>query len=239
MVFDFWTETFLPWAKDNLKPSSVHGYGKLWDGVLKVHFAGRTLQGYKTCHGSEFLSSLAPRMTRNSLSPLKLRLRTRGQPGTHRAKPVARGEAAGQAEGLDPHGALHDGGGQGEPEAARRRRQGPGRVRPELLPRPASGRAVGLEVGGLQRGHGDDQAFGLEGLGGHDEDENRAGGSAHPSGEGAVRKVRDRPLRRERGGRNHASGAARVALPEPFGSKAARHERLREPGLEADSQGEV
>ena len=36
MVFDFWTGTFLPWAKDNLRPSSVHGYRKLWDGVLKV-----------------------------------------------------------------------------------------------------------------------------------------------------------------------------------------------------------
>lgn len=29
MVFDFWTETFLPWATDNLKPSSTHGYRKL------------------------------------------------------------------------------------------------------------------------------------------------------------------------------------------------------------------
>ena len=71
MVFDFWTETFLPWATDNLKPSSVHGYGKLWDGVLKVHFAGRSIEGYKTHHGSEFLSSLAPRMTRNSLSHVR------------------------------------------------------------------------------------------------------------------------------------------------------------------------
>jgi integrase len=71
MVFDFWTETFLPWATDNLRPSSVHGYKKLWDGVLKVHFAGRSIEGYKTCHGSEFLSGLAPRMTRNSLSHVR------------------------------------------------------------------------------------------------------------------------------------------------------------------------
>jgi len=71
MVFDFWTETFLPWATDNLKPSSTHGYSKLWDGVLKVHFAGRSIEGYKTHHGSEFLSSLAPRMTRNSLSHVR------------------------------------------------------------------------------------------------------------------------------------------------------------------------
>jgi integrase len=71
MVFDFWTEKFLPWATDNLKPSSVHGYGKLWDGVLKVHFAGRSIEGYKTHHGSEFLSSLAARMNRNSLSHVR------------------------------------------------------------------------------------------------------------------------------------------------------------------------
>lgn len=71
MVFDFWSETFLPWAEDNLRPSSLHGYKKLWDGVLKVHFAGRSVQGYKTFYGSEFLSSLAARMNRNSLSHVR------------------------------------------------------------------------------------------------------------------------------------------------------------------------
>lgn len=55
MVLDFYTGTFLPWCEANLKPSSVHGYKRLWDGTLKVHFADRSLEGYKTHH--------VPRMT--------------------------------------------------------------------------------------------------------------------------------------------------------------------------------
>jgi len=61
MVFDFYADTFIKWAEDNLRPSSVYGYRKLWDGVLKVHFAGRTLQGYKTHVASEFRPALGPR----------------------------------------------------------------------------------------------------------------------------------------------------------------------------------
>ena len=71
LVSDFWKETFLPWAEANLKPSSVHGYKKLWSGVLEGHFKGRRLGEYKTHHGSAFLSSLAPRLSRNSLSHVR------------------------------------------------------------------------------------------------------------------------------------------------------------------------
>jgi hypothetical protein len=51
-VADFYSETFLPWAEQNLKPSSVHGYKKLWSGVLEDHFKGRRLGEYKTHHGT-------------------------------------------------------------------------------------------------------------------------------------------------------------------------------------------
>ncbi|MGC2245920.1 MAG: site-specific integrase [Terriglobales bacterium] len=71
LVSDFWTAEFLPYCERKLKPSSVHGYKKLWSGVLEKHFEGRTLQGYKTHHGSEFLTSLAPRLSRNSLSHVR------------------------------------------------------------------------------------------------------------------------------------------------------------------------
>jgi integrase len=71
LVSSFWKETYLPWAEANLKTSSVHGYKKLWAGTLEGHFKGKTLGGYKTHHGSAFLSSLAPRMSRNSLSHVR------------------------------------------------------------------------------------------------------------------------------------------------------------------------
>jgi hypothetical protein len=70
-VEDFWTKTYLPWCESNLKPSSVHGYEKLWAGVLEAHFKGKRLAEYKTFHGSAFLSGLAPRMSRNSLSHVR------------------------------------------------------------------------------------------------------------------------------------------------------------------------
>ncbi len=71
LVADFWAKEFLPYCERKLKPSSIHGYKKLWKGVLEGHFAGRTLQGYKTHHGSEFLTSLAPRFSRTSLGHMR------------------------------------------------------------------------------------------------------------------------------------------------------------------------
>jgi integrase len=71
LVSSFWKETFLPWAEKNLKPSSVHGYKKLWSGVLEDHFKGRRLSEYKTHHGSAFLTSLAARLSRNSVSHVR------------------------------------------------------------------------------------------------------------------------------------------------------------------------
>jgi integrase len=71
LVADFWEKTYLPWCEKNLRASSVHGYKKLWKSVLKPHFAGRTLQQYKTADGSKLLTSLAERMGRNSLSHVR------------------------------------------------------------------------------------------------------------------------------------------------------------------------
>src|SRR5438105_3470191 len=42
-VEEFWAAHYVPWAESVLKPSSVHGYKKLWEGTLKRHFDGRTL----------------------------------------------------------------------------------------------------------------------------------------------------------------------------------------------------
>jgi hypothetical protein len=63
-VADFYSDTFMPWAEQNLKPSSVHGYKKLWAGLLEDHFKGKRLGEYKTHHGSPWPTSTATgRMT--------------------------------------------------------------------------------------------------------------------------------------------------------------------------------
>ena len=58
-VVEFWELTYLPYAKEALRPSTASGYEKLWKGVMKAHFSGRTLEEYRTHHGSEFLTKLA------------------------------------------------------------------------------------------------------------------------------------------------------------------------------------
>ena len=67
----FWKDHFLPYAESNLKPSSVHGYKKLWKGELEAHFEGRDLAGYKTHHGSAFLTSLTGRLSRTSIAHVR------------------------------------------------------------------------------------------------------------------------------------------------------------------------
>ena len=70
-VTEFWEAHYLPYVEANLKPSSIFGYKKLWEGTLKKHFEGRMLVDYKTHHGSEFLTSLTKRMGRTSLSHVR------------------------------------------------------------------------------------------------------------------------------------------------------------------------
>jgi integrase len=70
-VPEFWKQHYLPYAEANLKPSSVHGYKKLWEGVLSDHFKGKFLSSYKTHHASAFLTSLTERFTRSSLAHVR------------------------------------------------------------------------------------------------------------------------------------------------------------------------
>jgi len=212
MVFDFYTETFLKWAKDNLKLSFVWGYSKLWDGTLKVHFAGRTLQGYRTHHASEFLSSLAPRMTRSSLSHVRglgssifsravnrgviernpwigVKLLSKPKP----AKSISHytmDEAKECLKILDPH-----------PKA--RTAFGLGFF---LALRP--GELAALEWEDFSRGLRHDSPAGLARPRGREEDGDEPRGPAYRPREGAGGAVRDRTVRRP-----SRDSAARVALP--------------------------
>jgi integrase len=70
-VGEFWTRTYLPWAKQNLRRSSWHGYARLWKQYLEKHIAAVSLKKYKTVDGSRFLTSLTPRLNRNTLGHVR------------------------------------------------------------------------------------------------------------------------------------------------------------------------
>jgi len=70
-VVDFWEKTYLPFAEQNLRPSTVEGYKQIWGQHLKVHFSATTLGEYKTHHMSVFLTSLARKLGKRTLSHIR------------------------------------------------------------------------------------------------------------------------------------------------------------------------
>src|SRR4051812_12987523 len=58
-VTKFWDDTYLPFIKENLKPSTVQGYQQIWNKNLKPHFGDKTLREYRKGMGSIFLTNLA------------------------------------------------------------------------------------------------------------------------------------------------------------------------------------
>jgi len=70
-VADFWEKTYLPFAEENLKPSTVAGYEQIWSQHLRLHFADRTLGEYKTHMGSQFLLSLTKTQGRRTLNHIR------------------------------------------------------------------------------------------------------------------------------------------------------------------------
>ena len=58
LITDYWRDTYLPYARQSLRESTVDGYEQIWDSVLKDHFAGKILQEYQTYQRNEFLLSL-------------------------------------------------------------------------------------------------------------------------------------------------------------------------------------
>lgn len=66
-VADFWRTVYLPWAegdpekgeKGELRVSTAKGYKKIWEQVLRDHFANQTLEEYQTVHGSQLLTKLS------------------------------------------------------------------------------------------------------------------------------------------------------------------------------------
>jgi integrase len=58
-VVKFWDDIYWPFAQENLKPSTWHGYKQVWNQHLKDHFGTTLLRDYRTPRGSLFLTELA------------------------------------------------------------------------------------------------------------------------------------------------------------------------------------
>jgi integrase len=70
-VAAFWTGTYLPWAKDNLRRSTWRNYVHLWEKHLKDHFGSRALMDYESGDATEFLTARAKTLSRNSINHLR------------------------------------------------------------------------------------------------------------------------------------------------------------------------
>lgn len=67
----FWSATYLPWAKTNLRYSTSRGYEKIWEQYLNDELEAKTLRTYRTIDASEFLTKLAVKLNRNSLAHVR------------------------------------------------------------------------------------------------------------------------------------------------------------------------
>src|SRR5437868_2399215 len=70
-VVGFWEKTYLPFAQENLRASTLHGYKQIWGQHLAVHFGTMALKDYKTHLGSLFLTSLAKTLGRHTLQHVR------------------------------------------------------------------------------------------------------------------------------------------------------------------------
>jgi integrase len=70
-VVDFWESTYLPFVKENKKPSTVTGYLQIWNQHLRAHFGKITLREYKTATASIFLGSLTKKQGRSTLNHIR------------------------------------------------------------------------------------------------------------------------------------------------------------------------
>src|SRR5882762_2675707 len=67
----FWEKTYLPFAEENLRASTVHGYKQIWGQHLSTHFGTTALRDYKTHIGSLFLTSLSKKLGRATIQHIR------------------------------------------------------------------------------------------------------------------------------------------------------------------------
>jgi integrase len=70
-VCEFWEKTYLPFAEENLRHSTVHGYKQIWSQHLKGHFGTTLLKDYRTASGSLFLTTLAKTLGRHTIQHIR------------------------------------------------------------------------------------------------------------------------------------------------------------------------
>ena len=70
-IINFWEKTYLPFANENLRHSTMHGYRQIWGQHLASHFASLTLKEYRTHIGSQFLTSLSKTLGRHTLQHIR------------------------------------------------------------------------------------------------------------------------------------------------------------------------
>jgi integrase len=70
-VADFWDKVYLPFAEDNLRHSTVHGYKQVWNQHLRPHFGDTLMRDYRTATGSLLLTSLARRLGRHTIQHVR------------------------------------------------------------------------------------------------------------------------------------------------------------------------
>src|SRR5438552_4052845 len=73
LINDYWTETYLPYVREQHRPSTAKGYEQLWESVLQPHFVGKVLQEYQTHHRNEFLLSLMNKKRKDGTKRFGLR----------------------------------------------------------------------------------------------------------------------------------------------------------------------
>jgi hypothetical protein len=70
-VGGFFEVAYLTWAKANLRGSTVEVYSSIWKKNLEPELGSVRIGDYKPAKATRFLSSLAPSMTRASLSHIR------------------------------------------------------------------------------------------------------------------------------------------------------------------------
>ena len=70
-VVKFWDDIYWPFAQENLKPSTAHGYRQVWNQHLKAHFGATLLRGYRTPMGSMFLTGHAKTYGKRTVQHLR------------------------------------------------------------------------------------------------------------------------------------------------------------------------
>jgi integrase len=70
-IVSFVEQDYLPWLKDEKRPTYLKGVKQIWGQHLKKHFGDRALREYQPVHATEFLSSLAPKYSRNTISHIR------------------------------------------------------------------------------------------------------------------------------------------------------------------------